>query len=48
MCNINVCLTIMSVQQFSVVAIYSDHAEKANDTKTRKVHTDENKLCPGK
>ena len=47
----------MGAQQLSMAAIYSHHAEEPtytvpemrdNDTITRKVHADGNKLCPGK
>ena len=53
----NVHLTSTGAQQLSMAAIYSHHAEEPtytvpemrdNDTITRKVHADGNKLCPGK
>ena len=53
--NINVCLTTMSIQQFSTWRLSSDNAEKVNlrdmkdnDTKIGKVYVDGNKHCPGK
>ena len=50
----NVRLTALGAQQFSMAAIQSlcrkaDLLEtRDNDTITRKVHADGNKLCPGK
>ena len=50
----NVCLTAMGTQQFSMAAIKpscrkADLPEmRDNDTITRKVRADGNKLCPGK
>ena len=50
----NMRLTIMGAEQFSVAAIQPsckkvDLPETRDyDTKTRKVHADRNKLCPGK
>ena len=45
----------MGAQQISILAISSDHAEKAkfadardNNTKARNVHADGNKHCPRK
>ena len=55
MCTGNtVCLTAMSTQQFSMVAIQPSCRKgdlpvtRDNDTKTTKVCADGNKLCPGK
>ena len=52
--GINVCLTAVGAQQFSMATIQpscrkADLPEtRDNDTITRKVRADGNKLCPGK
>ena len=50
----NVRLTAVGAQQFSMAAIWSSCRKanlpetRDNDTITRKIHGDGNKLCPGK
>ena len=50
----NLRLIAIGAQQFSMMAIQPSHRKadlpelRYNETITRKVHADENKLCPGK